>query len=59
MIRDQHVENYIALAKEMRRQYLASLARQAWAGLTRLARKGWARVAALNNPMGKIRGRAT
>jgi hypothetical protein len=59
MIDDRYVGHYIALAKEMRRQYLASLVRQAWAGLTRLARKSWARLSALTNPAGKVRGRAT
>ncbi len=37
MVRDRHVENYIARAREMRRQYLANLARQAWARFGKLA----------------------
>lgn len=37
MIRDRHVEHYIARAREMRRQYLANLVRQAWAGFKKLA----------------------
>jgi hypothetical protein len=34
---DRHVEPYIARAHELRRQYLANLVRQAWAGLGKLA----------------------
>ena len=37
MVHDRHVEDYLARAREMRRQYLANLARQAWAGFRRLA----------------------
>ena len=59
MIRDRHVENYVAVAREMRRQFLADLARQAWAGLVSHGRRGWAKLSALNNPVGKIRRGAT
>jgi len=59
MIRDRHVENYVTRAREMRRQFLANLVRQAWAGLRRFARRITAKISALNNPMETIRDKAT
>ena len=43
MVRDRHVDNYIGLAHELRRQYLVNLARRAWAGFRRFA--DWSREA--------------
>lgn len=59
MIRDQHVEHYITRAREMRRQFLANLVRQAWAGLRRFARRITAKFSVINNPMENIRDKAT
>lgn len=56
---DDRYSDYIAQAREMRRQYLASLAREAWAGLTTLVRRSIARLTAPNDPLGKIRNRPT
>ena len=59
MIRDRHVEHYITRAREMRRQFLANLVRQAWAGLGRFARRITAKLSVINNPVGNIRDKAT
>lgn len=59
MIRDRHVEHYTARAREMRREFLAHLVRQAWAGLGRFARQITAKLSVSNHPVGNIRDRAT
>lgn len=59
MIPDRHVEHYITRAREMRRQFLANLVRQAWAGLGRFARRITAKLSVINNPVENIRDKAT
>ena len=59
MIRDRHVEHYIARAREMRRQFLANLLRQAWAGLGKFARRITTKLSVINNPVENILDKAT
>ena len=58
MMPDRHVEDYIARAREMRRQFLADLVRQAWASLGRFARRITAKLSVINNPVENIRDKA-
>ena len=58
MMPDRHVEDYVARAREMRQQFLASLVRQAGAGLGRFARRITAKLSVINNPVENIRDKA-
>lgn len=59
MTPDRHVEHYLTRARELRREYLANLVRQAWAGLGRLARRITAKLSVTNNPVENVRDKAT
>ena len=58
MMPDRHVEDYIARAREMRRQFMADLVRQARASLGRFARRITAKLSVINNPVENIRDKA-
>ena len=58
MMPDRDVEHYIVCAREMRRQFLADLVRQAWAGLGKFARRITAKLSVINNPVENIRDKA-
>ena len=58
MMPDRHVEHYIVCAREMRRQFMADLVRQARASLGRFVRRIIAKLSVMNNPVENIRDKA-